>query len=307
MLQLNNSFELERTIEQLVERIPGWSSKPFCLQPIPGGITNRNYKLVIDNRPYFLSIAGNNLDALGVDFANKCYNNRVCANLGLSPEVIYVSESDGVLVAEFLPHPQLPKESMPRPDTRGPLLNLLKKLHSGPNFRNEFDMFKLITWYLQIVEENTIVLPPDHQDILDNTYIIGRALSAYRINLVPCHNDVTAENMFSDGKQIFLVDFDYSGQNDPCFELGNLCVEAGFDNSQTRDLVDGYFGKMSDHHFSRTCLQGVLSDVGWALWAFIQSGISSIDFDFRLYGLNRWMKAGKKIKGGETKRWLHSL
>lgn len=35
-------------------------------------------------------------------------------------------------------------------------------------------------------------------------------------------------NMFTNGKLIFLVDFDYSGQNDPIFELGNLCVDFMF-------------------------------------------------------------------------------
>ena len=37
---------------------------------------------------------------------------------------------------------------------------------------------------------------------------------------VPCHNDLLAENYLDDGERLWIVDYEYSGNNDPTFELG---------------------------------------------------------------------------------------
>ncbi|MFW2368063.1 MAG: phosphotransferase [Desulforhopalus sp.] len=307
MQQFDKLTEDNETIERLIELIPGWSGKSYSWEPITGGITNRNYKIVIDNKANFVSIAGNHLKTLGVDFTDKCFNNRVCANLGLSPKILHFAKSERVLVSEFLPYPAFTQRSLQKTTNLHQLLNTLKKLHSGPDFRNEFDMFKLIVRYMQVVDTKSISLPPDHPDILGLARTIGASLAPFRTHLVPCHNDLIPSNILSDGKQIFLIDFDYSGQNDPCFELGNLCVEAGYNAFQTRELLYTYFGQVSDNSLSRTCLHGMLSDIGWSLWSFIQSHISTIDFDFKSYGLHRWKNAGRKIKNGECRKWLNSL
>ena len=189
-------------------------------------------------------------------------------------------------------------------DFRRQLVHTLRKLHGGPRFRNEFDMSTIITRYCKVVAEKKIPLPIGSKDGLDHVNSIATALSTFRDHLVPCHNDCIPENILSDGKKIYLVDFDYSGQNDPCFELGNLCVENGFSDSQIRELVDAYFDGVSNQTLSRTCLHGLLSDIGWSLWAFIQSSFSKIDFDFFSYGLKRWDRVVRKIANGETNTWL---
>ena len=69
--------------------------------------------------------------------------------------------------------------------------------------------------------------------------------------LVPCHNDLIAENILNQDNQIFIVDFDYSGNNDPCFELGNLSVEMEYDDEQINRLVRCYYGEINENIISR--------------------------------------------------------
>ena len=38
-------------------------------------------------------------------------------------------------------------------------------------------------------------------------------------------------------------------------------------------------------------LQALMADVGWTLWAAIQAQISSIDFDFWGWAVERWDRA----------------
>ena len=45
--------------------------------------------------------------------------------------------------------------------------------------------------------------------------------------LVPCHNDLLAANVLDDGGDLRIIDYEYSGLNEPSFELGNAMAEAG--------------------------------------------------------------------------------
>jgi len=42
---------------------------------------------------------------------------------------------------------------------------------------------------------------------------------------------------------------------------------------------------------ARMRLQMIVSDVGWTLWAAIQAAVSTIDYDFWGWALERWGRA----------------
>ena len=56
---------------------------------------------------------------------------------------------------------------------------------------------------------------------------------------MPCNNDLLAGNFIDDGGKIWLIDYEYSGNNDPCFELGNIWSEANLSLEQLEELVGG--------------------------------------------------------------------
>ncbi|MEI9907439.1 MAG: hypothetical protein WDO06_05675 [Actinomycetota bacterium] len=53
-----------------------------------------------------------------------------------------------------------------------------------------------------------------------------RALEILDEGTVPCNNDLLPGNFIDSGDQIWIIDYEYSGNNDPCFELGNIWAEA---------------------------------------------------------------------------------
>ena len=108
---------------------------------------------------------------------------------------------------------------------------------------------------------------------------------------VPCHNDLLAENYLDDGRKLWIVDYEYSGNNDPTFELGNTAQELGFDAARQEELCAAYFGEATPALLARMRLQMIMSDVGWTLWAAIQAAISSIDYDFWGWAEERWGRA----------------
>jgi thiamine kinase-like enzyme len=173
----------------------------------------------------------------------------------------------------------------------------LRRLHAGPRFRDDFDMFRTTEYYLRVVDERAIRVPEGYREHLGSLPRIQRALAAHPQPTVPCHNDLLADNYLDDGTRLWIVDYEYSGNNDPTFELGNTCQELGWGDDRIRELCSAYFGTATDALVARMRLQMIMSDVGWTLWAAIQAAISSIDYDFWGWAEERWARAETAIDG----------
>ena len=104
-----------------------------------------------------------------------------------------------------------------------------------------------------------------------------------------------------------LVDYEYSGNNDPCFELGNICNENDFAPEQFEQLCAAYFGHASAGTIARMWLYYCMSNIGWVLWGSIQNSISAIDFDFWEWTLVKWRKAQAQVESSEFGKWLEDV
>jgi thiamine kinase-like enzyme len=104
--------------------------------------------------------------------------------------------------------------------------------------------------------------------------------------------------------ELRLIDYEYSGNNDPCFELGNTCQELKYDKARLEQVCAAYFGRASDAMLARMKLYMIMSDVGWGLWAAIQAHVSKIDYDFWGWAIERWGRAVEKMDSVEFESWL---
>ncbi len=237
----------------------------------------------------------------------KFNNARICGEAGLSPKVVQGFPLQKVIILEFLLLALCSVESLQRLSVQHRLIQTLKVLHGGASFWKEFDMFCLIEFYLETIKNRNLVHPVGYIEYRERIWEMGEALAPYRQALVPCHNDLVSENVMDDGNRVFLLDFDYSGNNDPCFDLGSISVEAGYDDTQVKELARAYYGQAGEKIIARIHLHGILADVGWSLWSVIQAQISDIEFDFKAYGLIRWNRAVQKMESSAFDTWLQDV
>jgi thiamine kinase-like enzyme len=168
-------------------------------------------------------------------------------------------------------------------------------------------MFRLTVRYLDLVDQRAIPIPAGYRERLGLIPRIEAALAVHPLAPVPCHNDLLADNYLDDGERLWIVDYEYSGNNDPTFELGNTCQELGFDDDRIRELCAAYFGEASPALLARMRLQMVMSDVGWTLWAAIQARISTIGYDFTGWAEERWSRAAAKLDGHDLEDWMEAI
>jgi thiamine kinase-like enzyme len=123
------------------------------------------------------------------------------------------------------------------------------------------------------------------------------AMAARDEGTVPCNNDLLAENFIDVGNGFRLIDYEYSGMNDACFELGNVWSESNLSLAQLDELVAHYYGAHQVNKVARARLWGLMSKYGWTLWASIQDGVSDIDFDFWAWGMEKYERAVAEFDG----------
>ena len=295
------------TIEQVIATIPAWTGRIVTAERIPAGLTNTNYRVEVDGVPHFVRIPGAGTDLLAVDRGNELHNTQAAAEAGVAPRVLHTVPAWDVFVLEWLPARTMSNMTLGAPGMPARIADMLRRLHDGPRFRDDFDMFRVAERYLAVVEDSRISIPDGYREHLAELPRIEAALAAHPLATVPCHNDLLAENYLDDGARLWLVDWEYSGTNDPTFELGNTAQELGYDEGQVRELCAAYFGEASPALLARMHLQMVMSDVGWTLWAAIQARISTIDYDFTDWAEERWARATAKLDGPDFERWLHAV
>lgn len=292
------------SIDQVVERVSLWRGRDVEVSPLSGGLTNENFLVEAEGTRYVVRIPGVATELLAVDRENERHNAEAAATTGVSPRILEYLPDLSVMVLEFIPGETMSGERLRSPEMARRMAGSLQRLHAGPRFLHDFDMFRLVEYYLRICDERGVRVPEGYRDRMGKVAEVERALIAHPLPTAPCHNDLLAENYIDDGTQLWILDFEYSGNNDPTFELGDTAQECAFDEDLRATLCEAYFGSASPDLLARMNLQALMADVGWTLWAAIQAEISEIDFDFWGWAVERWDRALTVFGAEELPRWL---
>jgi thiamine kinase-like enzyme len=291
-------------VDDAAARVSLWKGRELKVKQLSGGLTNENYLVEADGRRYVMRIPGQSTELLSIDRANEVYNTRAAASTGIGPQVLEHVPGLDVLVLEFIPGQTMSARALQSKETAARMAASFRRLHGAPRFLTDFNMFRLIESYLGIVDEHHVEIPAGYRDRLPEIAIIEEAVGAGALPSVPCHNDLLCENFIDDGDALRIVDFELSGNNDPCFDLGNTAQEAEFDQDLRAALCLGYFGRDDPRQLARMNLFALMSDVGWTLWGAIQARISAVDFDFRGYYNTRWERALEVLESDRLAGWM---
>ena len=293
--------------ENVLQRFATFQNKTLVVAPLSGGLTNTNYRVDADGVPYVVRLPGAKTDLLAVDRANEVYNARAASEAGIAPRVVEYLDDVNVMVLEFIRGETMSIARLNETGMAERMAQSLKRLHAGPRFLHDFNMFRLTEYYLQIAQAHGANIPDGFVAYMPRVRDIENAFARHPLPFVPCHNDLLAENYIDDGNILWLIDFEYSGNNDPTFELGNTAQEQLFDEQHQRALCAAYFGEMQDDKLARMKLNMIMSDVGWGLWAAIQANISAIEYDFWGWAMDRWGRATMKMDSPEFRDWLDAV
>jgi thiamine kinase-like enzyme len=275
--------------------------------PLPGGLTNTNYKVVTTEDAYVVRISNKDAGLLAIDRENELHNSIAAADAGVGAPVIAALPEHDALVLLFIKGKTLTPDDLRRGDRLGLVADACRRLHGARRFLRDFDMFAIQRRYLAVVQERGFRLPDRYVEFEPRVRAMKAAMAARAEPTVPCNNDLLAENFIDVGGELKLIDYEYSGNNDACFELGNIWSESNLALGQLEELVTLYYGEPLRNKIARARLWGLMSKYGWTLWASIQDGMSDLDFDFWAWGMEKYERAVPEFDGPDFERLLDEV
>ena len=294
-----------------LDRLAILAGRSWRAVDLPGGLTNHNIRVTADDDGPPLDVvvrcSSNDAALLDIDRDAEHANTAFAAEAGVGAPVIEYRPDLRMLVIGFLEGRALVDADFGDPAVMSRAADACRRLHAGPRFVDDFDMFARQAGYLATVRERGFPLPATYDDHADAWADVRRALEAAPRPTVPCNNDLLAANFIDDGQRVWLIDYEYSGNNDACFELGNTSTECSFTSEQTEAWTEAYFGAPGPADLARVRLQALCSQYGWSLWGFIQAATSPIDYDFHGWGMERFEKAEATFRGPDFRRLLDEV
>ncbi len=293
-------------LDQILDGIPALAGERTVTE-LAGGLTNTNYKVVTGSGAYVVRVSAKDAGLLAIDRENEYLNSVAAAEAGVGAQVVDYQPERSILVLEFIEGSTQSAEDLRRGDRLDWVAEACRRLHGARRFRDDFNMFRIQQRYLRLVQERGFRLPDRYLEFEPQVRRIEEAMAVRDEGTVPCNNDLLAENFIDVGDGFRLIDYEYSGNNDACFELGNVWSESNLSLEQLDELVAHYYGRELRNKVARARLWGLMSKYGWTLWASIQDGVSDIDFDFWEWGMEKYERALAEFDGPDFERLLEDV
>ena len=246
-----------------------WPGHEARIEPLSGGITNRNYKVEVNGETYVLRIGGRDTELLGIDRYVEHEASIAAARLGIAPEVLRYERN--YLVTRFV------EGETGRIDSVEEVARMLRLFHGSPPIGGRFNSFRVVEAYRATAIEHGIPVPDDY----DRAHVLARAIERRRQGAPnrPCHNDLLAANFIADASQLWIVDWEYAGMGDPYFDLANFAVN----NELGEEVEERFLAAYGAVDRDAFLLMRFMSDFREAMWGVVQQALSELDVDFVAY------------------------
>lgn len=302
------------SLRPILNRIPRFADKAdLRITELPGGITNRNYKIESENETYVLRVGGDETIHLGIDRRVEHGCTLAASRVGVAPEPIAFLEPEGYLVTRFVSGVGIPAERIGDARNIRRVVASLKLYHALKEFPGQFSPFRVVERYEQTACRFGVDLPAKMNWFLDLSRDIEGALCLDPFTPRPCHNDLLNGNFIDDGTRIRILDWEYGGLGDIFFDLGNFAAKHEFTADQESILLRAYFGtddpagRLHGPRRARLKLMRIMSDLREAMWAMVQVGVSKLDFDYAGYGQKYFNRVEAAVAGEGYPGWLKDV
>lgn len=263
-----------------------------------GGMTNHSYKITRNNEEEFLvRISGEGTEKM-INRRDERKSTELACRLGIDSELLYFGD-DGKKVMRFIKNPQsMTEELMKKEENIIQAAQIFKQLHTcGEDTKVRFEVFEMADLYEKIIRDSGVAVYEDYEAVKKNVMEIKEQVDVQKIvPRVPCHNDSLIGNWVLDcNNRLYLIDWEYSGMNEPMWDLSCLSIELGYSDKEDDILLQAYYGRMYTIDEKRRFAAAKLYvDYLWTLW-----GLTRVPFDgnfMQEYADGRYTRLKSNIK-----------
>lgn len=289
-----NPYDKDNLLMHLAEIFPDEDvSKAEIIQI--GGMSNKNYRVNLGGESYVLRVPGNGAEGM-VNRAYEEFNSFEGSKMGINPPVRYFNAKTGIKLVVYIENAvTLNEATIQRYENMKSVAKIYRTLHhSHVRLKNEFNIFREIEKYDSLIEKAGATMYEGWETTREKVMALEPLLNQLGIDLYPCHNDAVPENFLqAEDGTIYLIDWEYSGMNDPMADFAALFLESRFSQENQDFILTEYFGgEIPGNAYKKIQCYQILWDYLWAQWTVIKEAKGD---DFGTYGIDRYQRAVKQL------------
>lgn len=259
-----------------------------------GGLAHVTYAVSTDaGSRYVVKFLTQEMDDFGlmIPIPDLIANTVAAGESGVGARVVQALPGLPALVLEYIDGRTLDTPDLAAADYIPRIGGAIRDLHSkAPPMRNATVIWKFLEDYLDLIARHSLACPAGILDWLPTVRRIETALAVNALPPVPSNNDLLAKNVMDDGR-IRIIDYDFSGMNDPMFDVGDLAMEGDYDPDQIRVACTAYFGTHDPVQFARASLFGIAAQYTWSLLFVAMDALLT---DAPAEGFDYWQEASSR-------------
>lgn len=283
-------FDKDNLKQYLTIIFPGKDISTAEIEQI-GGMSNKNFRINFLGNSYVLRVPGNGAEGM-VERSNEAFNSQEGSNLGINPKVRFFDARSGIKLTDYILNAEtLNSATIQRRDNMIKVVEIYSCLHNSHiRLKNEFHLFHEILKYQRLITKGHATMYPGWKKVQARIMALESRLNQLGVDVKPCHNDAVPENFIRSGDNLYLIDWEYSGMNDPMADFAALFLESGFTQENESFVLSKYFndGFIPESIPQKILCYQILWDYLWAQWTIIKESKGD---DFGSYGRDRYERA----------------
>lgn len=273
------------------------------------GLTNVNYLVDTGTARLVLRVPGAGTSEY-IDRVAEEIAARSAAAAGVNAEILFFDATDGLMVTRFVEgaHTMNPQRFRDLGSVARAGVALRQLHNTAAVFSTDFQLFTMIDDYKRLLADKGARLPAGYGQAEAAADATRRVLEASPRPLMPSHCDPLCENFLDTGLRMVVIDYEYGGNNDPMWDLGDLSVEGLFSAEQDAALLHAYFdGPAPASDVGRMVAYKAMCDLLWTLWGVLQHATGNPAEDFWAYAVGRFDRCQALMSSPSYARHLANI
>lgn len=234
-----------------------------------GGMTNINYLIYCTNKSYVFRIPSQSSQSI-INRTKEEHIEKCLADIeNIGAKCLYFDNKTGIKITEFIKGDTLEKTNIKEHFIS--LASKLKDLHTSKlDFKYNFNPIDEMKVYLEFARNSGFWF--DELDVglelfyrsFEEIKKINQKHFNTELVFAPTHGDLVPQNILVSGEKITLIDWEYAGLNDPCWDLASFVLECELNKKDENDFLLAY--QINDAQNQKIKHYKALVDILWAVW-----------------------------------------
>lgn len=241
------------------------------IKAIKAGLTNTSFQFTVNGQDYVYRHPGRGTENY-INRESESFSMEIAKKLELDNTFVYMDCKQGWKISKFVQNARELNYDNPKEVSQA--INMMQKLH-GANIKSkyEFNIWKKTEEFIDTLKKLGKTDFEGFDELYKTMLDVHKKVTAdkYSRNIL-CHCDCYSPNfLFNDKDELFLIDWEYSGNDDPASDLGTFICCSTYDFNKAVEIIEQYLNHKPDAEELSHYL-GYVAEASyyWYVWALYQ-------------------------------------